>query len=125
ELALPRLPVAVGVDERVVDLLLGVLVGALLDPPVALRLLEDLAPLLACVDRTLDARHLRPPQLAVDDLRVRLRDRVVLTEPPLLLRRLVLQVVTLIRRPARQLPGARHLELLLRPRVRLLFRHLS
>src|SRR5206468_1989688 len=62
EVALPVLPVAVGVDERVLDLLLRALVGLALEPPVALRLLEDLAPLLARVNRSLDARHLLPPQ---------------------------------------------------------------
>src|SRR5439155_25995600 len=44
------LPVAVGVDERTLDLLLRVGVMVVLAPPVALRLAEDLAPLLLCVD---------------------------------------------------------------------------
>ena len=57
ERALLRLPVAVGVDERVLDLLLRVPVAAALEAPVALGLLEDLAPLLARVDRSLDSRH--------------------------------------------------------------------
>src|SRR5439155_21612554 len=57
ERALLRLAVAVGVDERVLDLLLRVAVARVLEPPVALRLLEDLAALLARVDRSLDARH--------------------------------------------------------------------
>src|SRR5919197_2210740 len=55
---LPVLPVAIRVDERMVDLLLRVAVARLLEPPVALRLLEDLAPLLARVDSPLHARHL-------------------------------------------------------------------
>ena len=54
---LPVLAVAVGVDERVLDLLLGARVGLGLEAPVALGLLEDLAPLLARVDGSLDARH--------------------------------------------------------------------
>src|SRR5205823_3238925 len=57
ELALLVLAVAVGVAERVLDLLLGVRVRALLDPPIALRLLEDLAALLARVNRSLDPWH--------------------------------------------------------------------
>src|SRR3954454_9175360 len=57
EVPLLVLAVTVGVDERVLDLLLGVLVRALLDPPVALRLVENLAALLARVDGALDARH--------------------------------------------------------------------
>src|SRR5919198_6655059 len=60
--ALPVLPVAVGVDERVIDLLLRVAVARLLEPPVALRLLEDLAALLARVDGPLYARHSAPPE---------------------------------------------------------------
>src|SRR5207245_11074221 len=59
--ALLVLAVAVRVGERVVDLLLRVAVRGLLEPPVALRLAEDLAALLARVDGTLDARHQRPP----------------------------------------------------------------
>src|SRR3954447_1232008 len=57
ERALLVLAVAIRVRERVVDLLLRVAVGGLLQPPVALRLAENLAPLLARGDRTLDARH--------------------------------------------------------------------
>src|SRR5205823_13461329 len=41
EVPLLVLAVAVGVDERVLDLLLRVAVRGLLQPPVALRLLED------------------------------------------------------------------------------------
>src|SRR5207247_3737092 len=58
------LPVAVGVDEGVVDLLLRIAVARLLEPPVALRLLEDLAPLLARVDGPLHARHLSASRAA-------------------------------------------------------------
>jgi len=57
ERALLVLPVAVGVDERVLDLLLGVPVVAVLPAPVPLGLLEDLAALLLCVDGTLDSGH--------------------------------------------------------------------
>jgi hypothetical protein len=44
------LAVAVGVGERVLDLLLRVAVAAALQAPVPLRLLENLAALLARVD---------------------------------------------------------------------------
>src|SRR5437588_4527572 len=54
------LAVTVGVGERVLDLLLRVAVRGLLQPPVALRLGENLAALLARVDGSLDARHLLP-----------------------------------------------------------------
>src|SRR5207244_1315149 len=54
-----RLAVTVRVDEGMLDLLLGVPVGRVLEPPVALRLRQDLAALLACVDGTLYARHQR------------------------------------------------------------------
>src|SRR5262249_33010517 len=59
ERPLLRLAVAVRVGQRVVALLLGVAIGALLQPPVALRLGENLAALLARVDGTLDAGHQR------------------------------------------------------------------
>src|SRR5207244_10822190 len=91
ERPLPVLPVSIRVDERVLDLLLGVLVGGLLDPPVALRLLENLAPLLACVDRALHSRHgLPPPQELVDDAGVAGSERVVATKQPLTLLALLL-----------------------------------
>src|SRR5207249_520784 len=61
EVPLLRLAVAVGVDERVLDLLLRPPVAGVLLAPVAARLLEDLAALLARVDRTLDAGHQRLP----------------------------------------------------------------
>src|SRR4029079_7907763 len=57
ERALLRLAVAVGVDERVLDLLLRVAVARMLEAPVALGLLEDLAALLARVDGSLHTRH--------------------------------------------------------------------
>ena len=57
ERPLLRLAVAVGVDERVLDLLLREAVARLLAPVVALRLLEDLGALLARVDGTLDPGH--------------------------------------------------------------------
>src|SRR3954465_15257207 len=59
--ALLVLAVAVGVDERVLDLLLRVGVRGVLEPPVATCLLEDLAPLLAGVDGSFYARHLAQP----------------------------------------------------------------
>src|SRR5262249_13237586 len=59
ERPLLRLAIAVRIRQRVVDLLLRVTVGALLQPPVALRLGKDLASLLARVDGTLDAWHQR------------------------------------------------------------------
>src|SRR5262249_58228021 len=116
------LAVAVGVDERVLDLLLGVAVALALEPPVALRLLEDLAPLLARVNGSLDAWHasLPLPQEPLDDRDVRRRDGLVLTERALALRALPLQVVALHRVPAQQLARPRHLEPLLRRAVRLL-----
>src|SRR4026208_82487 len=57
ERALLVLAVAVGVMQRVLDLLLGVLVRGLLEPPVALRLAEYLAALLARVNGAFDPRH--------------------------------------------------------------------
>src|SRR5205814_3880414 len=92
--ALPRLAVAVGVRERVVDLLLGVAVARLLEPPVALRLLEDPAALLARVDGALDPRHgSAPPEQPLHGADVALRDRMLLAEAPLTLRRLLLELV--------------------------------
>src|SRR5262249_24608889 len=57
------LAVAIRVRERVVDLLLRVTVGGLLQPPVALCLTEHLAPLFARRNRTLHAWHQRLPLL--------------------------------------------------------------
>src|SRR5581483_900408 len=63
ERALLDLAVAVRVDERVLDLLLGVAVMGVVEPPVALRLLEDLAALLLRVDGSLYARHQSIPSI--------------------------------------------------------------
>src|SRR5262245_44887007 len=60
-----------------------------------------------------------------DRLRVGFGDRPGLTERPLQLRRLVLQIVALTGLPAQELPRCGHPELLLGSRVSLLFRHLS
>src|SRR4029077_11132704 len=68
ERALLRLPVAVGVDERVLDLLLRIPVARVLHHPVALRLLGDLAALLTCVDGSFDARHQCNPSIFLIDL---------------------------------------------------------
>src|SRR5213076_1676816 len=57
ELPLPVLPIAVGVGERVLDLLLRLAVARVLEAPVALGLLEHLAALLARVDGSLHPRH--------------------------------------------------------------------
>src|SRR5262249_49622644 len=62
ERTLAVLPVAVGVDERVLDLLLRVLVVRALETPVALGLLEHLATLLARADRSLHAGHYDLPR---------------------------------------------------------------
>src|SRR4029453_17499038 len=55
-------PVAVRVDERVLDLLLRVAVVRALAAVVPLRLLEHLAALLARGDRSLDTRHYLTPR---------------------------------------------------------------
>src|SRR5581483_6450582 len=60
---LAHLPVAIGVDERPLDLLLRVPVMARLPAPVAVRLLEHLAALLLRVDRSLDSRHYLTPSI--------------------------------------------------------------
>src|SRR5581483_1156872 len=73
--ALADLPVAVGVDERALDLLLGAAIAGVLETPVALRLLENLAALLACVDGSLDARHLSFPSPAACSPRGRRSER--------------------------------------------------
>src|SRR5437867_2232060 len=118
ERALLGLAVAIGVDERVLDLLLRVAVARLLEPPVALRVLQDLAPLLAGMDGSLDARQrLAPPQQFLDDVRVALGERVVLTERPLPLWTLLLQQVALHRAAAQHLARSRHFEPLLRSAV--------
>src|SRR5439155_8281976 len=108
------LPIAVGVDERVLDLLLRVAVARLLEPPVALRLLEDLAALLARVDGALDAGHgLFHPQKLLDGLRIDAGDRLILPEATPPLRRLLLPAVALHRVPAQELACSGHPEALL------------
>src|SRR5207248_9722023 len=125
ELALLVLAVAVRVDERVLDLLLRVLVRGLLEPPVALRLLEDLAALLARVDGPLHTGHrlLPPPQELVDGLRVALREWQVAREEALTLLALLPQIMALHCAPAQQLARSRHLEPLLGSAVCLLLWH--
>src|SRR5919197_1625090 len=58
--ALLSLPVAIGVDVGLQDLLLRLPVGGARLPAESLRLGEELAALLPRVDGTLDARHLSP-----------------------------------------------------------------
>src|SRR5262249_858856 len=65
---LALLAVAVRVDERVLDLLLRVAVARVLEAPVALRRLEDLAALLARMDGTLYTGH-PSPSIFFTDLR--------------------------------------------------------
>src|SRR5262249_34108823 len=122
--ALPHLAVAVGVLQGMVELLLRPAVRLGLEPPVALRLGEGLAALLARVDGTLDARHSSDPQLLPSVLDVARRERRVPAKAPLPLRRLLLQHVTLHRPATQELPAGRHLEPFLRSAVCLLFRHL-
>src|SRR5262249_26173904 len=125
ELALLVLAIAVRVDERVLDLLLRVRVVRALEAPVALRLLENLAALLARVDGTLDAGHRLPlSKESLDDVRVGRGDRLFLTERALQLRRLGTEVVALTRLPARQLSRPGHPKLLLCSRASLQLRHL-
>ena len=63
------LAVPVGVDERVLDLLLRGRVARVLEPPVPARFVQHLAALLARGDGTLDSRHrLAPPQKLLDRL---------------------------------------------------------
>src|SRR4051794_34440068 len=71
------------------------------------------------------ATALPPTQQLQNRLAVRLGDRVSLPEPALLLAGLLLQLVSLARRPAQQLPARRQLEALLRARVCLLLWHQS
>src|SRR3990172_5444109 len=101
-------------DRSSVKKLLGVAVMRVLEAPVALGLLEDLAPLLAGVDGSLDARHLLHPQELLDRAAVARSDLVVLAEASPTLRRLLLEVVALHRVAAQELPRSGHLEPLLR-----------
>src|SRR5207237_2418836 len=104
------LAVTVGVGERVLDLLLRVAVRGLLQPPVALRLGENLAALLARVDGSLDARHLLP-HFPAEQLAHRARvgsvNLAILPEPALPFLRLLLEVVALPRTPAEARDAAR------------------
>ena len=76
ERALLVLAVAVGIGERMLDLLLGVRVVRVLEAPVALRLLEDLPPLLARGHGSLHPGHrLLHPQEALHGRDVRLARR--------------------------------------------------
>src|SRR5206468_4265781 len=89
--------------------------------------LEELAALLASVDRSLDARHLFPPsapQQAPHLALVLARDGLVARERALPLGALLLEVVALHRVPTEQLAAAGHFEALARCFVRLLLRHL-
>src|SRR5207253_1344971 len=101
-----------------------VAVAPALEAPVALRLLEHLAALLARVDGSLDARHLLQPQHLLHGVHVRLGDELRLTEAALPLRGLVLQVVAPHPVPPEQLAAPRHLEPLLRCAACLRLRHL-
>src|SRR5207249_9688155 len=77
------LAVAVGVDERMVELLLGALVARVLQAPVAAGLLEHLAALLACVNRSFDARHpSATSQHLLDGLLVAWSDGLSLPDAP-------------------------------------------
>src|SRR6188474_2048180 len=126
EHALLVLPVTVGVDVGLHDLLLRLPVGDPRLPAEPLRLGEELAALLARVDGSLDARHGSPllPEQPLDLARVLRGDRLVARERALALGALLLEVVALHRMTAQQLAAAGHLEALLRCFVRLLLRHL-
>src|SRR5438874_7304038 len=77
ERALLVLAVPVGVRERVVELLLGAPVARVLETPVAARLLEHLAALLACVNGSLHPRHRSATsQQLFDGLLIAWRDRL-------------------------------------------------
>src|SRR3989442_5932860 len=65
-----------------------------------------------------------PPQEPLDGARVGLGDGLIRSEVPLLLLRLLPEVVALHRRSAQHLPRCRQLEPLLRSAVRLLLWHL-
>src|SRR6266545_353334 len=100
------LAITVRIAERVLDLLLRVAVRGLLQPPVPLRLAENLAPLL-------------------EDPHVGLVDRGVLSETPLALRGLLLQVVALHCAAPQQLAAGGDLKPLLDAARRFRFRHLA
>src|SRR5262249_54826771 len=121
------LAVAVGVDERVLDLLLRVAVARVLEAPVPLGLLEDLAALFARVNGALDAWHSSDLLSLAEELRdlahVLLGDLRVLAEAALALRRLLFQQVALHSATAQELARCRHFEPLLRSAVCLLLWH--
>src|SRR3990172_647721 len=87
--------------------------------------------LRACTDRLtrgisvalLALSRLRQPEQLAHLADVRAVDRVILSEAPLALRALLLEVVALHRVPAHQATRSGHLEPLLRSRARLLLRH--
>src|SRR5215212_5836830 len=127
EHALLVLSVTVGVDVGLHDLLLRLPVGDPRLPAESLRLGEELAALLARVDRSLDARHLSLPLLAEQPPHLALvlaGDRLVAPERALALSALLLEVVALHAVAAQQLAATAHLEALLGCFVRLLLRHL-
>src|SRR5581483_10390210 len=120
EVPLLDLPVAIGVDERPIHLLLRIAVVGALPAPVPLRLLEDAAALLLRVDRALDARHLAPPlQHLAHGLDVA-RCNFGGLAPALPSAGAALNQMARRRRPVppspQQLPCPRHLEALRRPR---------
>src|SRR5690349_16218243 len=90
---------------------------------VALRFLEDLAPLLAGVDGALDAGHLLAPQKLTHGRRVLRLDVDRLGHAALALRRLFLQDVTGESAPPPQFAGGGLLEALLGARMGFHLRH--
>src|SRR6185295_9211184 len=111
-------PVAIGVLQAVLNLLLRALVDLRLQAPVAGGLSQNLAALLARVNGSLDAGHESVPssaqaEQALDELLVRVRDGLGLTEGALPLRRLLLQDVRAHGVTARELAAAGPLEALL------------
>src|SRR5919199_2960114 len=126
----PEVPLAllapdVGVDPTLPNLLLGPLVRALLRPPVALGLLEDLPALLAGMDTARRAGHLAHPQKALDALLVVFVDRGLGVQAPLALGALLLQDVVVAAPAALELALLRDLEASGNALVGLHLRHLS
>src|SRR6266540_3045083 len=111
--ALLLLAVTVGVDVCMEDRLLGLAVGDVRLPDIALRLLERLAALLASVNGSLDALHF---------IGVCTRDGLVTAKCALTLLALLLQVVALHPMTAQDAAGPGHLEALLCRSLRFLFR---
>src|ERR671932_1069361 len=83
----------VGVNATLPDLFLGSLVRALLRPPVAFGVFENLPTLLAGVDAARRARHLAYPQKALDALLVGLVHCGLGVQPPLAPRAFLLKDV--------------------------------